>query len=103
MKRAIILIIFLFVIFIITFSFHPNIKKKYIETQLKDANYCNVKEDCISLGHKCSFGCIVLVNKNEEARINRILNNYKFDAPCLLDCSECSVECVNDKCKTVCS
>ena len=68
-----------------------------IKNQIKEANYCNVKEDCVWVGSKCPFGCNIYVNVNEENRIKDLLDNYI--ERCAYACVPVSsVECINNKC-----
>jgi hypothetical protein len=76
--------------------------EEFIQGEIDKANYCDVNEDCISLGAKCPFGCEIYVNEKEVAKIEEILRSYPDD--CIYDCYLCQgiIECVNNKCVRNC-
>lgn len=76
--------------------------KIYVDWRLNEANYCEVKEDCINLGSKCPFGCYIYVNSEEEEKMNNLLNS--FESKCIYGCEQClDVECVSGECQPVCN
>lgn len=79
------------------------IKELYIKHEIKEANYCQVDSDCKDAGNKCPFGCSAYVNKNEAARINRLINSFHSNCiyGCLL-CANLNIKCENNKCQSVC-
>lgn len=99
-------VILFFVIIALLYSVQSLFKPEsgsYIISQIKQANYCNVKEDCIDAGSKCPFGCHIYVNKDKVDKISRLLKSYSdkcnYDFQCL-DCPD--VECDNNKCRRIC-
>ncbi|MCG2701475.1 hypothetical protein L6267_04880 [Candidatus Parcubacteria bacterium] len=79
------------------------IKALYIKHEIKQANYCQTNLDCKDAGRKCPFGCSTYVNKNESARINRLINS--FHSNCMYGCSSCTnlnIKCENNKCQSAC-
>jgi len=79
------------------------IKELYIKHEIKQANYCQVDSDCKDAGRKCPFGCSTYVNKNEAARINRLINSFHSNCiyGCLL-CANWNIKCENNKCQSAC-
>ena len=72
-----------------------------VELQLDEANYCEVANDCISIGQKCPFGCNILVNKEEADIMQRKLNALP-DTRCTYDCIKISeIVCEENKCKGI--
>lgn len=71
-----------------------------IQQQLDDANYCDVKEDCILVGSKCPFGCYIYANTKETARIQALTDGY--ESQCVYKCSaNFGVDCVSHKCEPI--
>jgi hypothetical protein len=57
---SIILIVVILVAFVYAFY-----SEKNINTKIKKANYCTVKEDCVFESFRCPFGCGDYINKKE--------------------------------------
>lgn len=69
----------------------------YIEMKIKEANYCQTKNDCIELQGQCPFGCYVYVNKSEGERIKNLIDSY--ESTCIYGCIESSgYDCLENKC-----
>jgi len=76
--------------------------EEFIQSEINEANYCDVKEDCVNIGTKCPFGCDIYVNGDEADRIKEMVYSYDEDE-CIYDCMACpSVECVEGKCVEIC-
>jgi hypothetical protein len=89
----------LIIVLISLFGFSKS--KFYINNEIEKANYCDVKEDCVSTGSKCPFGCYIYVNKNEVNRIKNLISSFKSN--CVYNCMYCpDVECKNNKCEPIC-
>ena len=74
----------------------------FIRSEIDEANYCDVKEDCVNIGTKCPFGCDIYVNEGEADRIKELVYSYDGE-DCIYDCYLCpGVECVNNSCVEVC-
>ncbi|MBT4322358.1 hypothetical protein HOC06_01355 [Candidatus Woesearchaeota archaeon] len=80
------------------------IHESNINGEIDDANYCNVKEDCVSFSGKCPFGCYVSVNVNEEDRIRKLVDSYQPKSSfCEYSCAYCTVvDCIDNKCEILC-
>lgn len=71
-----------------------------IEQAIKEAQYCEVKSDCVQVESKCPFGCYVFVNKNEAEKIQTFINSY--ESRCMYNCVELArYDCVNNKCEVL--
>lgn len=69
-----------------------------IKQAIKEAQYCTVKSDCMSVQSKCPFGCYTFVNKNEAERIQTFIDSY--ESRCIYICVELSgYDCINNKCE----
>ncbi len=55
-----------------------------IRAEIEAANYCDSDDDCVDAGGACPFGCYVVVNKSEVARIQELLEGY--ESTCFYDC-----------------
>jgi hypothetical protein len=66
-KKNIIKSILVFLILSLIFT-NPILNKLIIQSKINQANYCNIKSDCIDIGGKCPFGCYIYVNKEEAKR-----------------------------------
>ena len=79
------------------------------ESEVKDeidaANYCSVVSDCVSLGSDCPFGCTILVNAADAARIQELIDDYHSAHPgeeCMYDCvASYGTECRAGKCAII--
>ncbi|MEI8364161.1 MAG: hypothetical protein WCF78_01760 [archaeon] len=100
-KFIILLIVTILVLSIgfILYKFSPT--EKQVSKEIIKANYCSVKEDCISVGPSCPFGCSILINKNEEIRISSLISKYNGGIKgCVYSCMELQgINCVNNKCE----
>lgn len=71
--------------------------EKDINTQIEQANYCNVDEDCTLVGFGCPFGCGSYVNKRADvASIKTKIGSYREQ------CGFCEYKCIrpfNSVCK----
>ncbi len=80
------------------------IHESNIKEEIEDANYCNVKEDCVSFAGKCPFGCYISVNVDEEDRIRELVESYQpKSSSCEYSCAYCTVtDCINGRCSPLC-
>jgi hypothetical protein len=68
-----------------------------IQIEINNANYCEIKEDCVKLEGKCPLGCSILVNKKEANKIKSLIDSYK--ETCIYDCMPLGgIKCENSKC-----
>lgn len=78
----------------------------YIKKEIRKANFCQVKEDCVSVGNTCPFGCYIYVNKDKAEGIRTLIDSYLANAlntKCVYGCISCpEVRCVENKCQAVC-
>lgn len=73
----------------------------YIKYEIKKANYCDTKDDCVFAGGGCPFGCYIYVNKNERDRIKNLVES--FNSKCVYGCLYCpDFECKDNKCEPIC-
>jgi hypothetical protein len=69
-----------------------------VREQIRQANYCTVASDCGDAGGACPYGCNVVVNTSEVARIRALLQSHGDDG-CVYDCRQLrSVSCDNQVC-----
>jgi len=69
----------------------------YVNMKIKEANYCQTKEDCIEFQGQCPFGCYVYVNKSESERIKNLIDSY--ESRCIYSCIESpGYDCAENKC-----
>ena len=84
------------------------VSEETVKKEIKKANYCETKADCVSLGSMCPFGCYIYVNSAEEDRVRGLMDSYFKEQrlkghECVYDCVRCmDVECVDSKCEPVC-
>ncbi len=52
----------------------------YVNESIRDAKYCKVDEDCVSIGNICPFGCGIAINKNEKDSILNLISLYDKSA-----------------------
>jgi len=99
-KKDIIKFILVFLILSLIFT-NPILNKLIIQSKINQANYCNIKSDCIDIGGKCPFGCYIYVNKEEAKKMFNLVDSYNSN--CVYGCLSCQeVECINQKCKEIC-
>jgi hypothetical protein len=71
-----------------------------IKREIVEANYCETASDCVDVGAKCPFDCYILTNKNEAARIKKMVDG--FPSQCEYSCIAISgIECVQNVCKVI--
>jgi len=68
-----------------------------VSGEIARANYCSVDSDCVDIGPSCPAGCVIPVNKREEARMRAVV---AADASCVYTCSPPggSLKCIAGKC-----
>jgi|SRR3989338_746014 len=83
-------------------SFSDTIQEWKIKREIIKANYCEATSDCqLASAGKCPFDCYVYVNKNEAARIGKMIENY--ESRCAYQCVKLEgIECVNNICQREC-
>lgn len=72
-----------------------------VQAEIDDAAFCDVPEDCVSVGSQCPFGCNILVNESEAERIDGLLDRYNRSHPvsCVYDCAAMlDVACEQNQC-----
>ncbi len=80
--------------------FNSDRKANNIERAITEAQYCEVKSDCVQVESKCPFGCYTFVNKKEADRIQTLIDTY--ESRCAYLCLELKgYDCVNNKCKAL--
>ena len=71
-----------------------------ISEKLGESRFCSSKNDCISIGSKCPFGCGLAVRKERANEIQRIVENYESD--CTYKCKAVKdVDCFENRCVSV--
>ncbi len=71
-----------------------------ISEKLSSAKACSSKNDCISIGSKCPFGCGLAVRKDRANEIQRIVEGYESD--CVYKCrAVAGVDCLQGKCVSI--
>ncbi|MEI8364162.1 MAG: hypothetical protein WCF78_01765 [archaeon] len=90
--------ILILIIGFILYAFSPT--EKQINKEIIKANYCSVKEDCSAKLGACPFGCNILINKNEETRIQKLITRYYVNNEgCAYDCGPIkNFGCITGKC-----
>lgn len=69
-----------------------------INQAIEQAQYCEVKSDCVQVDAKCPFGCNVFVNKREVERIQTFIDSH--ESRCAYVCVALkSYDCVNNRCE----
>lgn len=78
------------------------IREWRIKREISKANYCEVASDCqLAITGKCPFDCYTYVNKNEAARIRKMIEGY--ESRCVYQCVEFKgIECINNICQQEC-
>ncbi|MBI2971833.1 MAG: hypothetical protein HYY37_05430 [Candidatus Aenigmarchaeota archaeon] len=72
----------------------------YVQEQINRSNYCAAEADCVDIGSKCPFGCHILVNKNEAAKVTALVNEYTSN--CIYSCVETAgMRCFNSRCESI--
>ena len=85
-------------------------EKGGIKRSIKEANYCEIPDDCVLLGTYCPFSGSwgTYVNKAEKQRLQKMIEEYnkKDPAPVLCKPSICNnispVQCIEEKCYVAC-
>lgn len=78
--------------------------EKQINLALKEANYCNTKEECKVVGYRCPFGCYNLVNTTHDLEyIEEAVGKYNEDGwSCIYDCDRApkneEIDCIDRRC-----
>lgn len=76
-----------------------------VEKEIKKANYCEVKSDCVIIESECPFGCYIGINKNEEDKIRGLIEDYnsnKLNSKCVYSCIQIQgIDCINSKCEII--
>ena len=71
-----------------------------IEQVIKNAQYCEAKNDCTQIESKCPFGCYTFVNKNEAEKIQTFIDSY--ESRCMYICVQIEgYDCINNKCEVL--
>ncbi len=69
-----------------------------IQKQIDDANFCDVREDCVLVGSKCPFGCYIYANTKDATRIEALVEGY--ESQCTYSCIQTfGVDCVDHRCE----
>lgn len=95
--RFLIIFINLFGFFVFAENNTEIIKK--IDQEIIHANYCHIKTDCSELIERGLCSCNIRVNKNEFARVKKLITENGGKSGCLLKCLVTkSYDCFAGKC-----
>lgn len=101
MKRKVLLIIIILPIILgILFVAKEEKLEVYLNTNISQANYCSIKEDCIQI----PYGCYKYITKNETGKITDVLNFYNRFKSWKLAYKCGSIKdysCINNKCQVI--
>ncbi len=72
-----------------------------VKFAISQAQYCEIKDDCVEVNSRCPFGCSVFVNKAERQNIQDLMDSY-LGPYCVYDCVEIKgYDCVSKKCSVL--
>lgn len=83
-------------------SSKQNFTEAYVKEKIASANYCETKVDCLLIIGKCPFGCYLLININEESKVESLLKR----SPSYCDNNNCpnnwpDFDCIEGQCKPI--